>query len=143
MSFILEKLWLGSKQDAANKNVLLDMDVSHVLTIDTEVTPPFPQDYKYLIVEIVDRSDENLKEHFEKCIEFIEEGRSQKGVLVHCGAGLSRSPSVVSAYLMKTLNIKYQDAINMISEVRPYVYPNEGFVQQLMEFENDLFKHPN
>jgi len=138
MSFIIDKLWLGSKQDAANKNVLIDMDISHVLTIDTEVTPPFPNEYKYLIIEIVDRPDENLKQHFTKAIEFIEEGRSQKGVLVHCGAGLSRSPSVVAAFLMKTFQVKYQEAIDLISRARPYVDPNEGFVQQLLEFEMEV-----
>mmetsp|Transcript_6195 Transcript_6195/g.8652 ORF Transcript_6195/g.8652 Transcript_6195/m.8652 type:complete len:119 (-) Transcript_6195:876-1232(-) len=114
------------------------MDISHVLTIDTEVTPPFPNEYKYLIIEIVDRPDENLKQHFTKAIEFIEEGRSQKGVLVHCGAGLSRSPSVVAAFLMKTFQVKYQEAIDLISRARPYVDPNEGFVQQLLEFEMEV-----
>ena len=54
------------------------------------------------------------------------------------GAGLSRSPSVVSAYLMKTLNLKYQDAINMVSQVRPYVYPNEGYVMNLYQLTRQL-----
>ncbi len=41
MSQILEKLWLGSKYDAANKEFLKDIGVSHVLTIEVDFPPPF------------------------------------------------------------------------------------------------------
>jgi protein-tyrosine phosphatase len=42
------------------------------------------------------------------------------------GAGLSRSPSILAAYMMKTMKLGYQEAINRITSARPYVYPNEG-----------------
>ena len=40
---------------------------------------------------------------------------------------------------MKTHQIRYQDALNQISEARPYVYPNEGFLKQLKQYEDELF----
>ena len=42
MSCIQEKLWLGSKADAANLEFLKDIGVSHILTIETEFPPLFP-----------------------------------------------------------------------------------------------------
>ena len=42
MSQIIEKLWLGSKHDAINKDFLDDIGISHVLSV-TELDPPFPK----------------------------------------------------------------------------------------------------
>jgi hypothetical protein len=42
MSQVLEKVWLGSKRDAASREFLKDIGVSHILTIETEFPPLFP-----------------------------------------------------------------------------------------------------
>lgn len=44
---------------------------------------------------------ENLLDFFDLCLGFIDAGRREKGVLVHCFAGQSRSASFVIAYLMR------------------------------------------
>ena len=43
------------------------------------------------------------------------------GVLVHCQAGMSRSATVVAAYLMQALELDPMDAIAMLREKRPNV----------------------
>ena len=43
------------------------------------------------------------------------------GVLVHCQAGMSRSATVVAAYLMQTMDLDPMSAVNMIKEKRPVV----------------------
>ena len=61
--------------------------------------------------------------------------RRTTGVLVHCGAGVSRSASVLAALLMRPseLGCSYPQALALIRAARPIVGPNPGFSQQLRE----------
>ena len=52
-----------------------------------------------------------------------------------CGAGISRSATVVVGFLMHKLGLGFEDALAMVRAVRPRVQPNKGFREQLLEFE--------
>ena len=56
---------------------------------------------------------------------------SKRSVLVHCAAGISRSASVVIAYLMKTEGLSFNDAKQEVKKKRPIINPNPGFSAQL------------
>ena len=74
--------------------------------------------------------------------EFIRgaiEGGGQ--VLVHCFAGVSRSASVVIAYLMRYHNMTYSQACAHVRDRRPWINPNPGFVNQLKRYETWLADH--
>lgn len=47
-------------------------------------------------------------------------------VLVHCYAGISRSATVVIAYLMKKRDIGHRQAMSLVSQYRPQINPNSG-----------------
>ena len=66
-------------------------------------------------------------------------GNGNGKILVHCSAGISRSPMVVAAYLMKRKGMTLKSALGQIILVRPQVSPNAGFLQQLKEMEMELF----
>jgi protein-tyrosine phosphatase len=53
--------------------------------------------------------------------------------------GVSRSSSVVIAFLMKRNQMSLKDAIEYVKERRPIVEPNRGFMRQLIEYERMLF----
>jgi protein-tyrosine phosphatase len=97
-------------------------------------------DVKYLNVDVLDMANQNIKKHFEKCFKFIEGGRRDGVVLVHCNAGVSRAPTICVAYLMKKLKISYDDAFELVKDARPAIEPNPGFTLQLKEYYFDL--HP-
>lgn len=61
-----------------------------------------------------------------------------KKVLVHCQAGISRSPTIVIAYLMYKYNLSMNDAYSKVKDIRPIVAPNLIFMSQLMDYEAKL-----
>ena len=56
-------------------------------------------------------------------------------VLVHCAAGMSRSASIVIAYVMYALGLPFEKAYVLVKRARPFICPNDGFMKQLKDFK--------
>jgi dual specificity phosphatase 12 len=91
--------------------------------------------YRYLRIPIRDRNDEDLSPHLDAACAFIDDalaGRRQ--VLVHCQAGISRSPAVVAAYLMHRHGFSVDDAVDVVRACRSDAMPRRRFREQLEEW---------
>ncbi|XP_048173006.1 dual specificity protein phosphatase-like isoform X2 [Corvus hawaiiensis] len=78
-------------------------------------------------------------QHFKECIQFIHECRlGGGGCLVHCLAGVSRSTTILVAYLMTVTELGWQSCLAATKAVRSYASPNAGFQQQLQDYERTL-----
>uniref|UniRef100_A0A669D5Y4 Dual specificity protein phosphatase n=1 Tax=Oreochromis niloticus TaxID=8128 RepID=A0A669D5Y4_ORENI len=66
-------------------------------------------------------------------------GKTHSRVLIHCAVGVSRSASIVLAYLMIHHNYTLLDAINKVKE-RRWIFPNRGFLKQLRALDMKLQK---
>ncbi|KAF9564557.1 hypothetical protein EC968_004470 [Mortierella alpina] len=85
----------------------------------------------------------NLKDEFPVAFKFIEETRSLGGkVLVHCQLGVSRSASLVIAYVMKTRQLGLSDAYEFVKARSGVISPNMSLMYQLAEFEKSLKDKP-
>ncbi|KAK2416610.1 dual specificity protein phosphatase [Trifolium repens] len=93
-----------------------------------------------MAVPLKDTENENLLDYLEVCIDFIDRSRKEGSVLVHCFAGVSRSASVITAYLMKSENLSQEDALESLRQSCGLVCPNDGFLEQLKMFEEMGFK---
>lgn len=58
-------------------------------------------------------------------------------VYVHCQQGVSRSATVVLAYLMLYQNMSLMTAARAVREKRE-IFPNEGFLKQLCVLEKEI-----
>uniref|UniRef100_A0A8C2AT98 Tyrosine specific protein phosphatases domain-containing protein n=1 Tax=Cyprinus carpio TaxID=7962 RepID=A0A8C2AT98_CYPCA len=58
-------------------------------------------------------------------------------VLVHCAVGVSRSASLVLAYLMIHQHLSLLEAIKTVKEHR-WIFPNRGFLKQLRALDATL-----
>ncbi|XP_072955313.1 uncharacterized protein [Typha angustifolia] len=93
-----------------------------------------------MAVPLRDTEDENLLDYLDVCLDFIDQGRKEGSVLVHCFAGVSRSASIITAYLMRTEQKSLEDALESLREICEFVCPNDGFMEQLKMFEEMGFK---
>ena len=58
----------------------------------------------------------------------IEESMTRGSVLVHCGAGMSRAPTVVAAYLDRIGFLGFARALSYLEDLRPMVAPSRALV---------------
>lgn len=88
-------------------------------------------------VAVDDTDKSNIIEHFVPTADFIHAAleRNEGAVLVHCQAGVSRSTTLVVAYLMSYHNLNVEQAIARVRAARPQVDPSEFFMTQLELFE--------
>ncbi|KAG9068840.1 hypothetical protein KI688_011126 [Linnemannia hyalina] len=81
----------------------------------------------------------NLRSEFPQAFDYIEEAKTRGGkVLVHCQLGVSRSASLVIAYVMKTLHMGLTDAYELVKARSAVISPNMSLMYQLSEFEKSL-----
>ena len=86
-------------------------------------------------IEADDHPHTDLLTLFDSTHKWIAEAISRGGkVLVHCHAGVSRSASVVIAYIMKELHLDYKTARMLAQRARGMISPNEGFEKQLQYY---------
>ncbi|XP_020595690.1 dual specificity protein phosphatase 12 [Phalaenopsis equestris] len=93
-----------------------------------------------MAVPLRDTEDENLLDYLDICLDFIDQGRKDGAVLVHCFAGVSRSAAIITAYLMRSEQRSQEDALDSLRKCCEFVCPNDGFLEQLKLFEEMGFK---
>ncbi|CAJ0756438.1 2890_t:CDS:2 [Entrophospora sp. SA101] len=99
-------------------------------------------DYEISNLEFDDEMTKDLDEFKEevvgKDINNKKAKESNGRVYVHCYAGISRSTTVVIAYLMYSCRFSLKKALNLVREKHKIVRPNSGFIRQLEKFEKEI-----
>lgn len=136
---IVPNLYVGDIASAYNRAELKRMGITHIVTAILGVSPIFPNDFTYKNIPIRDIPGENIDNYFSISNEYISKAIKGGGkVLVHCMCGVSRSATLVAAYLMYAHNYSCEDAIKLLQKRRSCVDPNDGFKEQLSNFQNTL-----
>jgi hypothetical protein len=92
-----------------------------------------------MAITLADLPSADLTRFFDATFIFIEESLAVgRSVLIHCGAGCSRSPAILAAFLMRRHRLGARTAIESLQSIRSSVCPNEGFWRQLCAFEKTL-----
>jgi len=134
----LGHLWLGSFTAISDNDLLRKHRISHVVqVIDAPWLPPVNDPNMTVTrIDILDTPSADLKSHLDDACARIEKSlASGKNVLVHCQQGISRSASVVIAYLIKKYGMSYEYAFAFVKRYRACIDPNPGFVKCLKEWE--------
>jgi len=133
-------LFLGDINAAENKEFFITNNITHVVDAMNLGEPQHNWLIKYLHIDILDIPSSNIFKHFNNCYDFIDEGLKNGVVLVHCMAGVSRSPTIVIAYLIKKFNMSFNTAYRIVLQHRSIIKPNYGFRRQLIYY-NIMLQH--
>lgn len=129
ISQIMPGLYLSSQDPVASKEILQEHNIRHILSVGINVMEKF-DGIKYYYCDLLDLPESDLIVPVKKCIKIIHETRHEN-ILVHCNAGVSRSPTIIISYLMTVEQLTYNDAYDKVKKSRNCIKPNEGFVKQL------------
>lgn len=138
------KLYLGNELGADCLESLQEHSITHVVQIRSPFLyyssiVPFPDNFKYLQLNFADNDKTEIQQYFSETFEFISSALENSGIVyVHCAMGVSRSSSIVIAFLMKYMKLDFNNALSIVERCRPIVQPNQGFIKQLQEYENKL-----
>ena len=136
---IIPHLFLGSIGCASNLKQLENFKMTHILCCAKGIKNFFPNKFKYHNLELLDSDKQDIKKYFDESFKFIDNGIKNGGnVLVHCHAGVSRSSTILIAYIMKSQKMKLDKVLELIETKREKASPNIGFIRQLKEYEKEL-----
>lgn len=131
---ITDNIYLGNCVGAHNHQLLLDNGITDIISV-----APYDLDYidiichKYIWYDI---STFDISKLLPETLNLLENlVNNNRRVFVHCQAGISRSATLIIAYLMKSNKMTYIDAYNYVKERRSIIKPNQGFINFLKEYE--------
>ena len=147
-NLILEPfLYLGPQSAATSLAFLTVKAITHIISVGCPNVPT-PEHFKnpsksHLKLPLNDKSSGvSIQATVLQGVAFIREAIDSSPnakVLVHCKAGISRSSTVVAAYLMQERGMSLRAGLALIIQKREQAYPNPGFLEQLKEMEMELF----
>ena len=143
INIIENGIYLGDYEGAQTHRILQENRIKKVLSLleDFSDFEKF-EGIEYKKIEIIDSAKANLIQFIPECIQFISDAqRANENILVHCAAGVSRSPSILIAYFMTKYRVNYYAARNYVNKGRPGIFPNEGFISQLLSINTNDYNH--
>jgi len=138
-------LYLGDCKHGRNKDGLRDLGITHLIDATSKQlsqSVALELQIEYLAIDIEDDEDEDISPYFTHTNQFIQKCQQSTNhgkVLIHCHAGVSRSTSIVLAYLIESrLFPNLRQAISHVVNHRPIVCPNNSFQMQLSQYELEI-----
>ncbi|XP_057776807.1 protein-tyrosine-phosphatase MKP1-like [Salvia miltiorrhiza] len=143
-SRILDHIYLGSDAIAKNREILRQNGITHVLNCVGFVCPEyFKNELVYKTLWLQDCPSEDITSILYDVFDYFEDVQEQSGrVLVHCCQGVSRSTSLVIAYLMWKEGQSFDDAFQHVKAARGVTNPNVGFACQLLQCQKRVHALP-
>jgi hypothetical protein len=156
----LGALYLGSISAIIDTHYLSSHGITHIVHVIDGPFEPFDKGHFFICyqIDIDDHQSVDLAPHLNGVCNYIDMALQSGGnVLVHCHMvcidyypsfncyfvftkarilqGVSRSASIVIAYLIRSKNMTYDAAHSFVLSKRGIIRPNAGFVKCLQEWE--------
>jgi len=127
---IWERLWVGGLQDAVRLAKGNPNHIDTVISLCEQCITAKRQGVNYVHLPIQDESPLPAGQ-FDSIMDALTENIRWGKVLLHCGVGISRAPSLAAAY-MAVVGYKGIDAaIEEIRQLRPIINPSKILFESL------------
>jgi hypothetical protein len=130
---ITKNVYIGNFASACHLEMLKFHNIKHIIVAAYGLWEMFPGEFSYKQVNVIDSEYSSLRPHYQEISDYIFDMAviRDENVLVHCVAGVSRSASLVAAYLIQTQGMTAYAAISEIRNTRPQIAPNTAFMNEL------------
>ncbi|KAL7423165.1 tyrosine protein phosphatase yvh1 [Cryptotrichosporon argae] len=155
---VVPGLWIGDLVAAMDEAGLKERGITNIVSL-LRPSLAFSPDFAVYALEIDDSPTSDMLTHLPSLVAWIQEALAAAiptapplqrsidiaatlaptrpgAVLVHCQAGMSRSATVVAAYLMRTEHLDPVQAVDRVRQARPVVDPSDTFWYQLGLYYN-------
>jgi atypical dual specificity phosphatase len=146
-SEITDRLFVGDLASACNNDAMRAQGITHIVSVFNGTVEMFPNEFKFKAIHINDDPWVDIEKYFDESNAFIEEALStpRSKVMIHCQRGVSRSVTLMMAYLLLKMNQSKQipqaettqviaDVLSQIKHHRSIAEPNDGFLDSLKIF---------
>lgn len=143
---ILPNVWLGNLKAAHDETFLKNANIQVVFnaTKDAPFHPSIRRRYRVPV-------DDNLQESeirnlelwgYEITYKLLKEYKEGRPILIHCHAGMQRSPAITAMFLMVLYRMSTDQAKAYIRNRRPIAFlPSANFEKAMKGFERSLSKN--
>lgn len=138
---ILGGIYLSSYEPFRAEVDLGAYGITHIVSVlPGSIPDAYVAQCKCLLVPVMDVDSENILQYFPQSNAFIDSALFPEGntnckhataVLVHCQEGVSRSATIVVAYLMHHYKLSLKQALHAVKRRNAAAEPNRGFLRQL------------
>ena len=140
---VADGLFLTNWRGADDAEQRKKLGITHIAAVGTEFTEDDAEGIVFWKKDIGDdeSAEGEMAESLRDGAKFINKALRGGGrCLVHCAAGISRSATVVLAYLVIHQKKSLREALGMVLAARRPVWPNDGFMRSLIALEADVRK---
>ncbi len=133
MSKIFDNIWIAGVEEVYNPTFLKEVIPTHIINCTVNERMYYGEFFcERIRIPLQDNSEDNTKLILEgaKILNEYLLNKDSK-VIVHCAAGMSRSVTIVLAWMILYKNYKYTDAYKYVAEKRPIMRPNKFYTDFL------------
>jgi protein-tyrosine phosphatase len=132
MTQIWERLWVGSLMDAKRIAKGNPNGIDTVISLCEQCVTSKRKGVNYIHIPIEDEEPVPVGQ-FDKVMDAIAENIRWGTVLLHCGVGISRAPTMTAAWMHVVGYCNIDTAIAKIELLRPEINPSKVLFNSMQE----------
>jgi len=138
-------LWLGNLFESRCMRLLMQDRIDVIMNCTSTLKNIFPNKFQYKRFPVKDNfaNADLIFSMFQDATDFLQQmKREKKRVFVHCAQGVSRSVTLVLAYMIADQKKSFEELLRIVRQKRKQAQPNVAFALKLRVWERQQLQLP-